>query len=401
MIRRTCAFLLLVVALPIVAVAQSPTPESANLSSKNYKNPYYSIGMVLPKATKTSQFQLDASPRGVHALLALKFENVVDFGQLIMISTDSTSGREIDAHKAATAQAEECKKQGMSWRNGPYELINTGHRGTPPSVHTFVLEEFNTPTGEMVMYAFFNWKGDLFTVIGRASTKRSAGIGNDPWWVMPEFFTYAPEKGLEINYHGAAASSAPGLAASPAQLSVPLPTDGKLNGAIYSSAALALRYGIPKGWKPVEGQDLFAQLHPQPSDAAARASHDLLKSCSAPILQLSDPSSADAPNLSLLVADSACLHLPALDMNDMDQVQSVASTLAQFSDFGQVSGAGILSDSGSSFIELKGTLAGNRQQVVFVTSRGPRLLMFFFTAKDMGLIDILPNSGMTFDPIKN
>jgi len=255
-------------------------------------------------------------------------------------------------------------------------------------------------------YLFFSMKNELITVVGAVSTRKSAGTDLDPWWIMPEYFTVNGK--VDVNFTGPAPVST-SIDLSAAKPTVELPGDARLTGNLFSSAAIGLRYGFPQGWKPAaDGLDPFAQYHPEPKDAVARPSHDLLKACSRPILQLVDANplpATDPATLSLLVADPACLHLTLPDMVNVDQVTSFASALAQFSDFGQVAGAGVLSDSGQSFVELKGKILDKtgkpgRAQVAFVTPHNKFLLFFFFTAADSSQIDILPNSGLIFEAEK-
>src|SRR6516164_4971759 len=147
LVTFSCLFALLAVA------ADEPLArESANLSSDQYRNPYYGLGLVLPSASRVTRRQVSEQPPGVHALLALRFDRPTDAAALTVYATDARSGLTLDPKEAARQQVEECKRLGMSFRRGPFEVSNTHQTRAkiPPDTVAQVVEEFNTPTGEFM-----------------------------------------------------------------------------------------------------------------------------------------------------------------------------------------------------------------------------------------------------------
>jgi VWFA-related protein len=369
--------------VPPVVDRQTLYPEMGRLTTGSYNNLFFNFTMPVPVASVTSRMRLPLPPQGSHALLALSFEGMSNFGKketgsLLVFAEEPSFVKSTDPQQAAAEEAARDKDATAVWgpRDGRLLVCNAGANCTA--------------------IAFFERQGYLLKFVGESNDNNT--LLDHIWQSLRSvhFSGSAPNRlpAKRELYTGPAIPSSfvDKALASPQQIEA-----GALDTRVYSNAALGLRYGFPADWSALREEDglaRFARLHAAPFDDAARErEHRFFQSCSRPLLHLrQNPAPAkddQATDLTLLAITPACLGIEPPVWSDKESVGDFAAALSMLHDFGDVAKAHTQEISGRAFLTLEGqisyplpetTLMQRRYQTVYLTADGEYLLAWMLTA---------------------
>ncbi len=401
--------------------AQAPPkllPESGTLTGEDYRNPYYEFAFEFPAIASSGNVErrfmhTDLMSPGAHALLSVLFRNGEISTEIGIQSWDESSGHTLDAVKAAKEEASEIQRHGRIVTRGPREVR------AAKGVTMLYLEEWSFRADRSVHVLFLVRKQHLIRIVAVTNDAQTEAFGK--WFIKAiRFEDFAAPPGAQA-YNGPTVPTSLVDDALTGKAGLKLPSDAKVEGDSWVSAALGLRYRLPKGWKPRSAAtpDLFVRYHPLLLEGTIpQREQELLRACSRPLLEATasanrapgTPSSEEPPSLTILAADATCLALPFPEVGDETSIGEFVSALALFQDFGEVRTTNYLIVAGRLFFDVRGLVSyrlsgsrftNRRAQAVYLTERpvaggGRQVLFWFFTAAHESEIPGFSKIGVEF-----
>ena len=385
-------------------------PEAGYLSNTHYTSLFFGFDFDLPLAVKGHEIMMPIMPDKQHALLALQYEKGDDSGYIIVTATDPRPGYDVNPPE----NQQELQK-----------LANQGGFGSPNPfpVPPFLLHSggFHSSTHHNGRnYAVQYWAG-----INDYMVKVVIG-GNDQDFLrkakklMADAHFYCPlEDGSLITKEGKAVKpegapyygpTVPTFRVNAAIHNEPgknIPS-GEVVEGVYRNPDLRLQYQLPAGWAvlPPDNSD------PPPVEASALRIYRFLHACSQTLLTIGPqhpaaPKDQPAPMIVLRALDPNCLSMhTATSLTDKRTADSVAASLEEMSEFGEIASDELVSIRGHLFMVFHGTLAtaprgedlGVRMsQSIFATRFNKTLLMWSVIASDRDALSEVPASNIVFD----
>ena len=434
---RTCALLFLfVIGLAGAALAQCPTPdkdpnfitgrpgpvqkspdddpllpEAGFLTNTHYTSQFFGFTFDLPLTVQGHEIMMPVMPEKQHALLALQYEKGDRNGYIMVTASDPRPGEQINL---PDKQEDELER----WNNaGLYGGIN------PTPVPRFMLrsgQHFYSSTHRSGRnYAAQYWAG-----INNYMVKVIIGTNDEEFLrkakdLMAEARFYCPQpdgtlitaegKPVKPEGHAYQGPTVPTLFVNAAIREEPgkdIPP-GKLSDGVYRNPELGLQYQLPRGWETVSA----GQADP-PIEPGSLRVYRFLHACSRTLLEIAphrNPGAGGEPssNIVLRALDPDCLALQtAASLTDKRAADSVAASLEEMDEFGQIASDELVSIHGHLFMIFHGTFSTSQRtedlglrmsQTIFATRYNKYLLMWSVLAPNRDALAEVPTSNILFN----
>jgi VWFA-related protein len=385
-------------------------PETGTLSAGRYTSLYFGFSFRIPERTVLSKLLQHLPPKGVHALAGLSVRDNQEIGVIGVFAIDSSSGLAMDPTLAANDEITKAKSEGRIVRSGPSARL----LGNVPSV---ALEVYS-PNRHESSYSYYVQRGDYLLKL--AATGESPNLLSRLNYSLQHMqFTDSSRPVISSSdelYEGPNIPSSRIDALLTRKLGATIAAPSDISSSSLSDPALGVRYVFPSGWS-VTQRDVFGEYHRVDStDAAALREQSLLRACSRTVLQMAAPNKVSSAALSLLIAEPSCLGVvfPETEgssdelriLGNAEPMRAFASRLSLFSDFGDIRSVSRSEIGNQQFVIFRGvvsyfvageTMKKRRDQVVYVTQRNGRLLLWFFTAENAADIAGLTEANLHFD----
>ncbi len=384
-------------------------PEAGFLTNTHYTSQFFGIDFDLPLTVQGHEIMMPIMPDKQHALLALQYERGEHTGYIIVTATDPQPGQQINTSEKQRQVLEQWDNQNSGWgQQNPFPvpsfLLNTGR--------------FNSSTHRSGR----NTAIQYWTGINNYMVKVVIG-GNDPDFLhkakslMSDAKIYCPQddgslvtkEGRQVKVSGAPyyGPTVPTFRVNAALHDEPgkkIP-EGEVTDGVYHNSELGVQYQLPAGWAPLPPD----KSDPPPIDASALRIYRFLHACSRTLLTIGPQHPATeqpAPVIVLRALDPNCLSMhTATSLTDKRTLDSVAASLEEMKEFGQISTDELMTRQGHLFMVFHGTLAtGERgedlgvrmSQLVFATRYNKVLLMWSIIAADRDALKEVPASNVVF-----
>lgn len=435
---RTCAlFFLFVIGLAGAVLAQCPTadkdpsfipgrpgpvskaaaeqpllPEAGFLSNTHYTSQFFGFAFDLPLTVQGHEIMMPVMPDKQHALLALQYEKGDRTGYIMVTASDPRPGEQINIPDKQEEQLER-------WNNaGQYGGFN------PSPVPRFMLRSgqrfYSSVHRNGRNYAAQYWAG-----INNYMVKVVIGTNDEDFLrkakdLMAEARFYCPQddgtlitaQGKPVKPEGAPydGPTVPTSRVNAALHDEPgknIPP-GQLAEGVYRNPDLGLQYQLPRGWeKLAAGQD-----DPPPIEAGSLRVYRFLHACSRTLLEIAPhrkPQSHEAPSAEIVlrVLDPSCLSIPsARSLTDKRAADTVAASLEEMSEFGEIATDELVSVHGHLFMVFHGTVSTSQRsedlglrmsQTIFATRYNNYLLMWTVLAPNRDALAEVPTGNILFN----
>jgi hypothetical protein len=389
---------------------EPPLPEAGYLTNTHYTSQFFGIDFDLPLTVQGHEIMMPIMPDKQHALLALQYEKGEHTGYIIVTATDPQPGQQINTPDKQRQVLEQWDNQNTGWgQQNPFPvpsfLLNTGR--------------FNSSTHRSGR----NTAIQYWTGINNYMVKVVIG-GNDPDFLhkakslMADAKIYCPQddgslitkEGRPVKiegapYYGPTVPTFRVNAALRDEQGKKIP-EGEVVDGVYRNSELGMRYQLPTGWAPLPPD----KSDPPPIEASALRIYRFLHACSQTLLTAGPQlpgKEQPAPMIVLRALDPNCLSMhTATSLTDKRTLDSVAASLEEMKEFGEISTDELMSMRGHLFMVFQGTLAmGERgedlgvrmSQSIFATRYNKMLLMWSMIAADRDALKQVPVSNIVFE----
>lgn len=386
-------------------------PEAGFLSNTHYTSQFFGFAFDLPLTVQGHEIMMPVMPDKQHALLALQYEKGDRNGYIIVTASDPRPGEQINL---PDKQEDELER----WNSAAiYGGIN------PTPVPRFMLrsgQRFYSSTHRSGR----NFAAQYWAGINNYMVKVIIGTNDEEFLrkaksLMAEARFYCPQpdgtlitaEGKPVKPEGRAyeGPTVPTLFVNTAIHDEPgkdIPP-GHLSDAVYRNPELGLQYQLPRGWEKISA----GQPDP-PIEPSSLRIYRFLHACSRTLLEIAphhnaQASGAPGPVIVLRALDPDCLSLPtAASLTDKRAADTVAASLEEMDEFGQIGSDELVSIHGHLFMIFHGTFSTSQRtedlglrmsQTIFATRYKKYLLMWSVLAPNRDALAEVPTSNILFN----
>ncbi len=389
-------------------------PEAGFLSETHYTNQFFGFGFDLPLTVQGHEIMLPVMPETQHALLALQFEKEQHRGSIVVTAIDPKPGTEVNTPEQQEAELKSWAREGteVGGMNEPFftpdYMLRSGrfyvsvrHQG--PNY----VAKYWTRINNYVVKVVINTNDQEFL------HKAKKAMSEARFYCPQEDGTLQTRKGTTLTVEGAPyeGPTVPtfrvnaAIRDDPAK-NIPL---GEVVDGVYSNPNAGLRYELPKGWQvvPVVKQE-------PPQDGRALREYQFVHACSETLLRAVPAGSVTdnnpktpTPVIVLRAMDPNCLSMrTATTTRDKRVVDTVAATLEETSEFGQINTDELRTTSGHLFMVFRGTIATTPRgeeleqrmsQTIFATRYNKLVFVWSLMAPSTSGLAEIPPSHIVFD----
>ena len=383
-------------------------PEAGFLSNTHYTSQFFGFAFDLPLTVQGHEIMMPVMPEKQHALLALQYEKGDRNGYIMVTASDPRPGERINL---PDKQEDELER----WNNaGAYGGLN------PSPVPKFMLRSgqhfYSSVHRTGRNYAAQYWAG-----INNYMVKVVVGTNDEEFLrkakdLMAEARFYCPQpdgtlitaEGKPVKpegraYEGPTVPTSRVNAAIQDEPAKDIPP-GQLTGGVYRNSELGLQYQLPRGWENLPA----GQTDPPIAPSSLRV-YRFLHACSRTLLEIAPhrkPEKGGEPGtiIVLRALDPDCLSLPtAASLTDKRTADTVAASLEEMDEFGQIASDELVSVHGHLFMVFHGTFSTAQRnedlglrmsQTIFATRCNKYLLMWSVLAPNRDALAEVPTSNI-------
>lgn len=384
-------------------------PEAGFLSNTHYTSQFFGFAFDLPLTVQGHEIMMPVMPDKQHALLALQFEKGDRTGYIMVTASDPRPGEQINIPDKQQDQLERWNQAGQFGGLNPSPvprfMLRSGQRFYSSAHHSgrnYAVQYWAGINNYMVKVVIgtndqdFLRKAKELMADARFYCPRDDGslITAEGKPVKPEGAPYAGPTVPTYRVNAA-------LHDEPANNIAP----GQLAQGVYRNPDLGLQYQLPQGWEKLAA----ASDDPPPIEPSSLRVYRFLHACSRTLLEIAPhrkPLANDppAPMIVLRALDPNCLSLPtARSLTDKRAVDTVAASLEEMSEFGEIATDELVSVHGHLFMVFHGTMSsaqrsedlGERMsQTIFATRCNNYLLMWSVLAPNRDALAEVPTSNI-------